>query len=446
MTAIRPTHHQAGAHPSSPVGLLQVRGMSHRRICSLMLGIALFISTGAAHAADPEKPDAAKKAIDRFAVVFDVGLVPSEKSAHVDIQLGAGSEAVEWIRFPIDPLRYRAIEANGTLEEMDGILQWTPPESGGSFRYVFSIDHLRSEQAYDARCAKSWAIFRGQDLVPSMRIRTTPGAESDSTLNLRLPEGWSSALPHRPLRGGRYDLSDSRTRFDRPKGWFAFGDLGVARETIEGTRLAVVGPAGQGSRRMDALAMLVWTLPELRALFKELPDRLQVVIAGDPMWRGGLSGPHSIFLHVDRPLITNDSTSPLIHEIVHSLMHARSGDDGQWISEGLAEYYSIALLRRAGTLTATRYASAIEAMRKRGDSVNLAEDAEMTTARRAAATVAMIEIDEAIRSASGGARSLDDVVRSLSKADRRLTLKRLREAANEAAGLDLSALFDRYEN
>lgn len=377
-----------------------------------------------------------------YDVTFDVALIPSEKSAHVAIQLGAGSEVVEWIRFSFDPLRYRAIEADGKLEEVEGRLQWTPPKGGGTLRYIFSIDHLRDDNSYDSRCAKSWAIMRGQDLVPRMRIRTSVLADSKSVLRIQTPEGWASALPYDALRGGRYSLDDEGTHFDRPSGWLAFGELGVVRETIEDVRVSIAGPSGQGARRMDLLALMRWTLPTFKSLFGKLPERLQVVVAGDPMWRGGLSGPRSLYLHVDRPLISADGSSPLVHELMHALMHARSGEQGEWIVEGIAEYYSIALLRRSETLSASRFEQTIEAIRERARKSRVTLDSDMSTYVRAKAVVALLELDEMIRSATGGARSLDDVVRRLASRDRAITPKALKNAAQKVAGREFSAFFD----
>ena len=379
-----------------------------------------------------------------FDVTFDVGLSASEKSAHVAIQLGSGSEVVEWIRFRFDPLRYRSIEANGELVEHEGGLEWRPPAKGGELRYVYSIDHLRDNNSYDSRCAKSWAIMRGEDLVPRMRIRTVPVARSESRMTVRLPEGWSASLPYRRLVGGRYDLKNPRTRFDRPSGWFAFGKLGVVRETIAGTRVAVAGPANQGIRRMDLLALMKWTMPSLAKVFGRLPERIQVVVAGDPMWRGGLSGPRSVYLHVDRPLIGQDSTSPLLHELVHSMMNANSGKDGNWVVEGLAEYYSLALLRRSETLTASRYEAAIEGIRNRAAGGGDLRMAEVDSATRAKAVVVLMEIDDAIRDATGGDRSLDDVMRVLAGDRKSVTTESFRKAIREVAGRDLDGIFDRH--
>ncbi|MFK7896803.1 MAG: hypothetical protein AB8G23_13255 [Myxococcota bacterium] len=395
---------------------------------------------GASEAAEEEKAPPPE-----FDVTYEMLLVASEKSAHVTIRLGKGAEEVEWIRLAFDPMRYRAIESDGTLEEVEGGILWKPRKGGGQLRYVFSIDHLRDEKAYDSRCAKSWAILRGQDLVPRIRIRTTPGAISKSRMRLRLPEGWSAALPYPRSRNGTYEINHERTRFDRPNGWFAFGKLGVVRETIGETKISIAGPSGQGVRRMDVLALLRWGMPELSTLFGSLPERLQVVVAGDPMWRGGLSGPNSVYLHVDRPLISQDSSSPLLHEFMHSLMHARSGPDGQWIVEGIAEYYSIELLRRSKTLSQDRFDAAMESLAQRAARSRAKLNGDMDGSARSKAVLAIVEIDEAIREATNGEQNLDGVVRALERTNAQVTIASLRAAMQEVAGVDFPALFTKIE-
>ena len=161
-------------------------------LCIRLISLVFVFPVGLASA---QKADVPTEPIPEYSVLYDVGLVASEKSAHVTIRLWDDSEPIEWIRFRIDPNRYRAIEADGELRDVEKGVEWVPPKGGGRFKYVFSIDHLRNEQAYDARCAKNWAIFRGEDLVPRMRIKTSVTARSESRMRLRLPEGWSAAIP-----------------------------------------------------------------------------------------------------------------------------------------------------------------------------------------------------------------------------------------------------------
>ena len=43
----------------------------------------------------------------------------------------------------------------------------------------------------------------------------------------------------------------------------------------------------------------------LSRLLPDFPDRLTVVSATGPMWRGGLSAPASLYIHADLPLISD---------------------------------------------------------------------------------------------------------------------------------------------
>lgn len=157
----------------------------------------------------------------------------------------------------------------------------------------------------------------------------------------------------------------------------------------------------------------------------------------------GLSGPNSLYLHAGLPLIASDGSSAPLHEIMHTIMHARSGDGGQWIVEGIAEYYSIALLRRSGTITARRYQRAIDGVRKRAQPESASLSTPMNGALRARAVLLMMEVDDLVRDATAGAKSLDDVVRSLRSADDVVTPEHFRRTVARVAGRDLDAFFDR---
>jgi hypothetical protein len=412
-----------------------------RRIAIVVL--ATFVATSST-AQQPEKTDKDLPATrTTFAVDFDVKIVPSEKSAEVVIRLGADAAPVEWLLLRADPMRHQGFEADGELTQSSEGWTWHPPKRGGELRFTFSIDHLRSEGSYDSRSAKRWAIFRGDDLVPQIRIRTDPIAHSKSRLRLQLPEGWSAALPYRKNRDGSYQLNDPRSRFDRPAGWFVIGELGAVRERFDNLRLTIAGPAGHGARRMDLLALLRWTMPSIRELFGKLPDRLLVVTAADPMWRGGLSGTKSIYLHADRPLIEDDSTSPMLHELVHTLMRAKAGRGGDWIVEGLAEYYSLELLRRSGTLSQKRYVDALEKLKTKAAGADKLRVKSVDSSTRARAVLVMREIDEAIRSNTENLASLDDVVQILAGADRAVVTSQFREACEQVAGESIGSIFDR---
>jgi len=182
---------------------------SARLATAALVVLALLAPLEAAHAqaapAEPAKP------ADRFYdVLFEARLSPTERSAHVQIQLGSGAHLVRQLRLSTDPARHAGFEGDGAIELVERSVVWTPPEQGGSLRYVFRIDHLRDERSYDARCAATWALFRGDDLVPPTRARYVKGARSRSRLRLRLPEGWSAAVPYVRLSGGAPQMDRAR--------------------------------------------------------------------------------------------------------------------------------------------------------------------------------------------------------------------------------------------
>lgn len=379
-----------------------------------------------------------------YQVDFQVRIVPTEKAARVRIRLGDGAKVVRWMRFRIDPERHRDLVADGELDIGEEWVEWRPPPGGGSLRYVFSIDHLRDERSYDARAATRWAIFRGDMLVPAARVRTLGSARSESRLYLQLPEGWSAAVPYPRAAAGHYRVSHRGRRFDRPTGWMVLGEIGVLRERIAGTRVSIAGPTGHRLRRMDLMTLLHWTLPKLRDLFGELPDRLLIVGAGDPMWRGGLSGPNSVFVHADRPLVSEDGSSPVLHELIHTLARAQAGKGGDWIVEGLAELYSIEILRRSGSMSEERYARVTEGLERRARGAGKLRVKSVSGAKTAKAVLVLRALGDEVRDGSGGVYDLDDVLRSLTREGKKLTTTRLQTHSEALAGRSLDAFFTRH--
>ena len=107
-------------------------------------------------------------------------------------------------------------------------------------------------------------------------------------MSFDLPRGWSVITGY-AAEDGRIEVVKPDRNFDQPSGWIAVGRLGVRRENIANMHVVVAAPIGHGARRMDILALLNWTLPELSRALGALPPRLTIVSAADPMWRGGLS-------------------------------------------------------------------------------------------------------------------------------------------------------------
>ncbi len=127
-------------------------------------------------------------------------------------------------------------------------------------------------------------------------------------------------------------------------------------------------PEGESARRQDALAFIKWNLPKLLDVFPDFPKRVLIVSAGDPMWRGGLSGPASIFLHSDRPLISENRTSPLLHELVHVALGIRGDNESDWIVEGLAGVLFHSNVAPPGGIGQKRYEQAMDNLQEMGAS------------------------------------------------------------------------------
>ena len=372
---------------------------------------------------------------------YDFTFKPDDGYVEVSLTLGEGAQHVRWMRFRINPERVEGFEADGELERDGKYLTWTPPDDGGRLQYRAIINHLRGKR-FDARMTADWALFRGDDLVPPARLLQEEGAEAEAELHVHLPEGWSFAAAHERLRPDVYRIENPARGFDRPTGWMMAGRIGVRRERIAGVDVAVAGPLDQGVRRMDLLAFMNWNLPELRALVDELPERLLVVSARDDMWRGGLSGPNSLYLHADRPLISENGTSTPLHEVVHVVTSLRGRDGGDWIVEGLAEYYSLKLMWRSGTLTRRRYQRAFRLLGDWGGELELG-DLHTDRARgsvTARAVVLLRKLDNEIHRESGKKFSLDDVVKRLVTQGEAVDLERLRAAVEAVMGKPAKAL------
>lgn len=376
----------------------------------------------------------------RYELRYEVTLEPRDDRADVVMQLGEGARHVRWMRFNTRPGHHKGFEGDGDIEFDDEYVTWTPPDEGGRLSFSVPVSQLRSDGRFDARMTENWAVFRGDDLVPPARIRQRKGAEADATLHVDLPRGWSFVAPYDELEDGVYRIEHPGRSFDRPTGWMAAGKLGVRWERIDGISVAVAGPVNQGVRRLDILAFLNWNLPYLKDLAPAMPDRLLVVSAGDAMWRGGLSGPRSLYLHADRPLISENGTSTLMHELVHVAAGLKGERGSDWIVEGLAEYYSLELMRRSGTITGHRFDEALEQLEDWAADVDALDVRHSTGAVTARAVLVMRALDREIREETDNAANLDDVFRELVAAGGDVTLADLREAASGLMDEEAEAL------
>lgn len=388
--------------------------------------------------------EAPQQAIEEkvYELDYTAKLVPDTATATVRIKLRQPRDFLREVRFSIDPERQRDFAGDGQVT-MDGdTVTWVPPAKGGGLTYTVKLNHQRKSGAYDSKIETRWALFRGDDLVPPASVTVLKGARSRSRLSLTGPSNWSFLSPYPKDKQGWFVVDWPERGFDRPVGWMVAGKLSVRWADIDGVRVAVAGPRGQGVRSMDILAFLRWNLPVLLQIFPHFQERILIVSAGDPMWRGGLSGPNSLFLHADRPLISANGTSTILHELMHIAQgySAEGGDD--WIVEGIAEFYTLEIMQRSGTLSKTRYKKGHEQLDAWGEEVSDLQADSSSGARTARAVGVMQALDAELREDSKNVYSLDDVARRLSVESEPVTLERLRQVSKELAGKPLKALSD----
>ena len=354
---------------------------------------------------------------------YRVKFLPETDQAEVSLTLEKG-EVVQKLAFNLGSKGYYSdFSADGTWTQ-DGPESgtWLPGKGKSSLTYKVRISHPRANDTFDARMTPDWVLLRGDDLVPSARLSKDDKVELVARLQFELPKGWNGIETGWPKIGeNKFRIDNPSRQFDRPTGWILAGKIGSRRAQLGDTDVTVAAPVGEGMRRMDILTLLTFVWPEAQAVFPRDPAKLLIVGANDPMWRGGLSAPNSIFFHADRPLVSENGTSSLVHELVHVFSRIRDTDKSDWISEGLAEYYAIELVRRAGGMSEDRYQAIRKKLMgwsKKVDSLRTDDSTGPVTAR---AVLLLQELDREIRKNTDNQRSLDDVTRGLMRLDKAST-------------------------
>lgn len=351
---------------------------------------------------------------------WHIALVAGDDYAKVALAIEDG-RPVRRVRFRYDPARFRDFEAVGDLEVTEGgVGLWEPASEDASLSYRVKItrerDNKNQELSYDALMTDDWALFRGDRVTPRMRVTTRAGAVGETLLHFELPDGWdvNTGWPlHEEGGQGTYRVDDPNRRFDRPTGWIMAGDLGTRRDHLGDTYFSVVAPLGSEADRMGWLALARLVYPEMEQAFETMPAKILMVSADDPLWRGGLSGPNSFYFHSSRRAISENGTSPLLHELVHVITRIRGGRRDDWIAEGLAEYYGIELLYRAGGFSADRKEAILERLEEWGENAPELRVRNSTGPTTARAVVLFQALDEEIADLTDGRASLDAVTRRL---------------------------------
>jgi len=349
---------------------------------------------------------------------YHVKLLPQSDQAEVRVSLSQGA-AVRSLDFELGRGGdYSDFKADGQWKVSGHRGLWQPSADKASLTYRVRLSHARKPGIYETRMTPGWALFRGEDLVPTAHLDQQDGVELVSRLVFELPTGWKSVETAWPRIGKHtFRINNVSRLFDRPTGWMLAGNLGSRRVRLGETDVTVTSPKGQAMRRMDVLTLLTFVWPQVEAAFPRHPAKLLIVGASDPMRRGAFSARDSVYLNSRTPLVSENGSSPLIREVVHAIGRFSDHDASDWISEGLAEYYSIELLRRGGGITDERYAAIQARLTREGKDVTSLRGEHVSGATVARAVVVMQELDREIRVKTHNKRSLDDLAQVVMRAN-----------------------------
>ncbi|WP_191487114.1 hypothetical protein [Pseudomonas sp. FEN] len=355
---------------------------------------------------------------------YHVRLLPQSDQAEVRLTLTQGA-AVRSLDFDLGTQGYyRDFKADGQWQLIPGLTTdsrrgvWRPAPGKASLSYRVSISHPRGNGTFASRMTPTWALLRGEDLVPPAHLDQQDGSELVSRLEFELPDGWKSVETAWPRIGkNRFRIDNVSRLFDRPVGWMLAGDLGSRRTRLGETDVTVTAPRGEHMRRMDVLTLLTFVWPKMQEVFPRNPGKLLVVGAGGPMMHGSLAARDSIYLHSTGPLISESGESALVRELVHVFGRINDNHRSDWIGEGLAQYYAIELVRRAGGMSQERYQALQERLARVSRKVTTLRGEQVSGATVSRAVLLLQELDREIRQQTDGKHSLDDVSRAAMRLD-----------------------------
>ena len=398
---------------------------------------------------DPVPKATADAAHETFSITYTIEINPAEP-AHARVRWAlAGIDEIERIRLRFDPDRFADFAGSGAIEHRRGEILWSPGGPYAELHYTARVDHRRAPgKGYDSYAGDGWILSRTTAFFPRSavlfrrEIETHP--ESRARLVVRLPHGWDSASVLPPDGPGRYIVETPHQRLDHPRGWLLLGRIRRIDSMVAGTSLTIALAPGLTMKTDPLVELLQQALPALASLFDRRLPRLLIAIGPDPMWRGGLSGEESFYMHGDRPLRSPDYTSPYLHELFHVTAPFRPHADAHWVTEGLAEYYSIELQRRIGALSEAHYQRALELFAKHGVWNHDFTRTSIPALRNNSAPLIMYVLDQRIRAATGDQRGLDAVVTSLAREGGVVSTARFLGTIQRVAGKSFAGFFRRH--
>lgn len=285
--------------------------------------------------------------------------------------------------------------------------QWT---SDGRIR----AETLEGE-GYTTYVGGSFAVVKAGSMTPNIRYSfpqdRKPTFQTD--LTVQAPDDWGAKGPW-PSQGGAFQL-------DRPlpRGFLAVGPsieevtLGSGEDAYRIVRLAGASETATTER------ILLEARSYLGGLWGRTAHQQFIVVAPDPMFRGGLGSPAGVFLHGDA------DGSVVAHEMVHAYQGFRfsrqPGEATVWLGEGTAVVHGVLLEVASGVKSREEARTFLQ---ERAEKAKEEHAVDLTSAvygsgnEQAAYTkgaVVVTAIDDRIREATDNQYTLSDVLKELNR-------------------------------
>jgi len=363
-----------------------------------------------------------------------------------------------------DPYRrtqcYDSAGAAGSRDVDDVVaLHVDGPES---FTYDVMVERPAFNDATQrlAHVGADFALFKAESITLEYQYQFYAGTtfQNRTFVKIDAPAGWDEAAPWTQTGAHQYVLPEGQTL---PRGYVALGAF-LASETraVAGKDVHYVRLGNVTSYDAQLFGLIENATPYYTAVYGPGVHRnVLVVNAPDPMFRGGLGGADSFFVHESADIRT------AAHEYAHVFQlfgtTESPPDSSIWLNEGDADYHS-ALAMYAADIWTPHQVDAFfgEAARDAKDpdlrTAVLTDAAYGTSLERFAyhkGLIVLRALDETLRSRSGAQVTLSDVLRALNakhgdatraEAAQSVTNAELQNVSEELVVSDLSNFFEDY--
>lgn len=376
-----------------------------------------------------------------------------------------GADEVRRVTFVLERGRYRYFNGGGQIVQLGSDVIWTPERLNASLEYEVILPHERKKGVYDSFGKKDWFITRTNDLFAYKKFAFRRSAKSLTTVSFDLPSGWDVETEMLPLGQDSYRTqSFPGHRYEWPTGWVIFGriertiakaddvviTIAYPKAFLENTSLVAISgnilpmsPAERFAKKMvQAREIYEKVIPLMKKFLPQYARRFLIIYGEKPMWMGGLSGENSLFINRRIANLSKDYSSTLVHEYFHVCQgFKKNKKDGEWLVEGLAEYFSLLLLKEAGITTPQQFRVGIESYKKNGQwNVNLAKSFKKAVLYENAPLI-FYTLDEMIKEKTQGQKSLKNVMAALATYAEPVGTKEFRAATESVYGNSLKSFF-----